>query len=29
MHTMSKFQDDYFRNLEMIKKMNMKTAHDF
>ena len=23
MHTMSKFQDDCFRSIEMIKKLNM------
>ena len=29
MHTMSKFQDDCFRSIEMIKKINMKTTDDF
>ena len=28
MHTMSTFQDDCFRSIEMIKKMNMKSADD-
>ena len=29
MHTMSKFQYDCFRRIELIKIMNMKTDHDF